>query len=78
LQTKGIECEVCHIIYELIVQYASDDEPTIQQYCDDACKKLGFLDSVCESLVAQYLPDLVNYVKQGKTEDEACSAVGLC
>jgi hypothetical protein len=60
LQTKSLECDVCHTIYEQIAQHASSDEQTIAKYADAACEKLGFLASACKGQAGSALKMMSN------------------
>jgi len=80
LKPQGdFECTVCDVLYEVIAGMAQQDEPQILAACDDVCKKLGPLDSVCESLVNQYVPQMIKAIQGGADQTKVCvDMLGLC
>jgi saposin len=75
----NMECTICEAILKIIAKLGTNEEPKIEQVADEVCKTLGgFFEHECESLVHEYVPKLIDALNDGKTEQEACSYVGLC
>ncbi|KAJ5072527.1 hypothetical protein M0811_01542 [Anaeramoeba ignava] len=78
---KGIECTVCEMIMELLDTFLKDNhtDQEIEQFLENVCNMLpSFLSGPCDSLVQEYLPQIINLIVNGVTPDQICSMIGLC
>jgi hypothetical protein len=78
LPTFNIECEICEQLLKIIAALGANEEPVIEKAVDEICNELGFFKKPCVDLVNKYVPKLINELNDGKTEQEACSYVGMC
>eukprot|EP01111_Echinosteliopsis_oligospora_P010304 TRINITY_DN317_c0_g1_i1.p1 TRINITY_DN317_c0_g1~~TRINITY_DN317_c0_g1_i1.p1 ORF type:complete len:116 (-),score=25.85 TRINITY_DN317_c0_g1_i1:41-388(-) len=70
-----IECEVCHAVV-----YAFDDwlqenktESFLEVKLEDICKLLGSKGaSTCDAIVVAGIPQVIEWVENAETPDEAC------
>jgi hypothetical protein len=75
----SIECEICEYMIKIIGELGTDEEPKIEEVVDKVCSKLGsFFEKACDALVRSYLPKLLDALKNGATEQEACSVIRMC
>merc|ERR1712072_409406 len=72
------KCTLCEELLKIISLVGGRKEPAIEHAVDSVCNYLGFFKKDCINLVHEYVPKLVDALGEGKTEEEACSYVGMC
>jgi len=77
-QPKDFTCDMCVEIAGEVGKYLNDDESDIIKQLESYCSYLGPLASTCKSMVDEYVPKLIGYLNDGKSDKEACSEIGLC
>jgi saposin len=76
----GGACSICESIVGFVEAYVEQNQTVMQieQQLDNICQFTGPYAQLCDNLVAQYLPQLIAYVEQDYTPEEACTDIGLC
>merc|ERR1719321_491501 len=81
-QAEGsIECTICGYIVKAVEGYLADikTETEIEQLLEsDVCGILGPLKDTGNALVAQYLPDIIQYLETNQNPTQVCQEIGLC
>jgi saposin len=72
------KCTLCEELLKIISLVGGNKEPAIEKAVDTICNYLGFFKQDCINLVHEYVPKLIGALGEGKTEEEACSYVGMC
>ena len=77
---NGIACTMCHeivsLVESLIVSYA---EPEIIDLCEELCAQFpSSYSSLCTAVVDQYVPIIIEWIKQGVDSADICARIGLC
>jgi hypothetical protein len=78
LPSFGIECTICEELLKVIAAFGRNEETVIENAVDQICNRLGIFKQSCIGLVKDYVPKLINALNDGKTEEEACSYIGMC
>lgn len=68
--------EIVHLIEKAIDSGASIE--TIEEMLDSFCESLPGFQSLCESLVNQYTPLILEFIDQGIEALEICQKIGVC
>jgi uncharacterized protein (DUF433 family) len=77
-QPKDFTCDLCVEIAGEVGKYLNDDESQIVAQLESYCSYLGPLASTCKQMVDEYVPKLIGYLNDGKSDKEACQEIGLC
>jgi hypothetical protein len=72
------KCTLCEELLKIISLVGGRKEPAIEHAVDSVCNYLGLFKKDCINLVHEYVPKLIDALGEGKTEEEACSYVGMC
>lgn len=72
------KCTLCEELLKIISLVGGNKEPAIEHAIENICNNLGLFKNACVKLVEEYVPKLVDALGDGKTEEEACSYVGMC
>ena len=75
----GLECDICQWLVGKAEGYllSNQTESLIEQEVDKLCKMLSF-DTVCESLVHTYLPEVLNLLEQHENPLTVCEQIHFC
>jgi len=78
-QSSG--CAVCQLVVSYVDNFVQDNatEAEIIQELDAICALLGgALEQECDAMVAQYVPQMIQWIVEGETPTAFCTQVGLC
>jgi len=73
-------CSVCELVVQYIEGYLQNNqtEQQIIQQLDQICALLGPLASECDAFVAQYTPQVIQWILNGNSPQAFCTSIGLC
>jgi len=74
-------CSVCQLVVSYVESYLANNQTEAQiiQQLDQVCALLpGSFSSMCDSFVAQYVPQLIQWIEAGESPQQFCTQVGLC
>jgi len=80
-QEDGFACVLCENVVRMIDDYLADGktqaeiEELIQKFCDKIKAPYG---AICDSLVQQYIPKIINYLEQKFEPTKVCTLIKLC
>jgi len=78
-QSSG--CAVCQLVVSYVDNFIQDNatEQEIIEELDAICALLGGnLEQECDAMVAQYVPQMIQWILEGETPTAFCTQVGLC
>ncbi|KAJ5071081.1 hypothetical protein M0811_10565 [Anaeramoeba ignava] len=78
---KGIECTVCEWIMEQVEAFISENttEQEIEQFLENVCNMLPSpINTICDGLIEQYIPVIVQLLVNDFPPDQICTEIGLC
>ncbi|MEB3184429.1 MAG: C1 family peptidase [Cyanobacteriota bacterium] len=80
LKGSPLECTVCTFLVQeaeqlLLSKYTLTQVETIMK---DACQKLGALTEICDTVVQQYLPIILQFLESKAQPSIICQKLGLC
>uniref|UniRef100_A0A914VT85 Saposin B-type domain-containing protein n=1 Tax=Plectus sambesii TaxID=2011161 RepID=A0A914VT85_9BILA len=74
-----IICQLCQEIVQTAEQYLNDDEADIANEIDNlVCNHYRPLETICDALVKQLLPLLIQEIYKGLTPIQCCQEVDCC
>jgi len=73
-------CSVCELVVTYVEGFIANNqtEQQIIQQLDQICSLLGPLSQTCDEFVAQYTPQLINWIIAGEPPQAFCASIGLC
>jgi len=73
-------CSVCELVIQYIEGFiaANATEQEIIQQLDQICSLLGPLTQECDSFVALYVPQAIDWINKNENPQQFCTQVGLC
>jgi saposin len=76
----GGTCSICESIVGFVEAYLEQNQTVaqIEQQLQGVCALTGPYEQICDNLVAQYVPQLIQYIEQDYTPEQACTQIGLC
>jgi saposin len=80
-QADGVACDMCQTIVKKIEELMVDTriESEIIAACQKLCVKLPApYSTLCDALVAQYVPVIMKWLQEGFKSLEICNKIGLC
>lgn len=81
MSVKGTECDLCEYFVGVAEQKLSSNatETEVEHYLDVVCDDVfGSYAKMCETLVAQYYPELVQYLMNKENPTVVCDELGFC
>ena len=78
---NNIECSLCEYALEWVEKEIAGNytESKIESALNKVCSLLPkSYDSMCENLVNNYTPEIINYIIQKESPDVICSQLGVC
>eukprot|EP00761_Pharyngomonas_kirbyi_P011302 gb/GECH01011327.1/.p1 GENE.gb/GECH01011327.1/~~gb/GECH01011327.1/.p1 ORF type:complete len:398 (+),score=74.98 gb/GECH01011327.1/:1-1194(+) len=78
---SNVECSLCEFVIGEAERFITNtsNEKNIERVLDHICDVLPKQsESFCKSLVNQYTPELINYIKSQYPADVICKKIGLC
>ncbi|EGC31436.1 hypothetical protein DICPUDRAFT_57722 [Dictyostelium purpureum] len=76
----GLKCDICSFLLKKIEGYitAGKTEKEIMSSLDGDCKHLHSASSICESMVDEYAPQIIQLLLNKENPDEVCKQIHLC
>jgi len=78
---NGFACTICQDVIRLIDDYLEDGKTEqeiidlVTKYCDMIPAPYG---TICDALVAQYIPTIIQFLTEELDPEVICSTIGLC
>jgi hypothetical protein len=72
----GLACDVCEGLISFVDKLLQNNEQNIENEASKYCNDLGPLSSTCQSLIKNYLPQIIADLKDGDDQKTICNAIG--
>lgn len=74
------ECDICQTVVQLIEGWVESNATVsqIEQYLDGICNLIPSYGAICQAIVNQGIPEIIQYIEQNETPQQICTQLGLC
>lgn len=78
--SSGIECVACEWAVAKVEEYVSSNatEQAVEAVVEKVCVAVPSITQVCERVVEEYWPYLVNFIINRETPNLVCQEIKLC
>ncbi|KNC50604.1 saposin A [Thecamonas trahens ATCC 50062] len=75
----GVECSLCELLFKAVEGYLAKNntEAQIEAELEKLCAHTPWKDS-CDSIVEEYLPQIIEAIESNETPEQLCTTIGLC
>ncbi|KAJ6236840.1 saposin-related [Anaeramoeba flamelloides] len=78
---NGIECTACEAIMSFVEKWLAEDKTLgeIETLLEKVCPLLpSSFESLCDSIIEQYVPQIIQFLEQEEPPAKICGLIGLC
>jgi saposin len=74
------ECDICQTVVQLIEGWVENNATVsqIEQYLDGICNLIPSYGAICQAIVNQGIPEIIQFIEQNETPQQICTQLGLC
>ncbi|KAJ3426250.1 hypothetical protein M0812_28702 [Anaeramoeba flamelloides] len=80
VQSSEIECNICLTVVTYLEDFLEEakTESEIELFLETICSKLGLFKDRCDTIVVEYVPEIIKLLENEEPPKRACEMVHLC
>jgi len=80
VKPKDVNCYMCTYVIQSMESWLEQNATVnqIEQNLDQLCALIPGFESQCDAIVAQEVPQIIQWIEQNQTPDQICSQLGFC